>query len=58
MENSVTTGVIRGSFSASATNAGLTNAEARAVTKALQWQLDFRKLQSGDKFSALFLVKY
>ncbi|HCT3693431.1 TPA: murein DD-endopeptidase MepM [Proteus mirabilis] len=53
-KNSVTTGVIRGSFSASATNAGLTNAEARAVTKALQWQLDFRKLQSGDKFSALF----
>lgn len=42
-KNSVTTGVIRGSFSVSATNAGLTNSEARAVTKALQWQVDFKK---------------
>ncbi|OAT38903.1 M23/M37 family cell wall endopeptidase [Proteus myxofaciens ATCC 19692] len=54
LKNSVTSGVIRGSFSNSATNAGLTSAEARAVTKALQWQIDFKKLQSGDKFSALF----
>ncbi|AWH87465.1 murein DD-endopeptidase MepM [Limnobaculum parvum] len=52
-KNSIVTGKMDGSFLVSARAAGLTNSEIRAVTKALQWQLDLRKLRNGDRFSVL-----
>ncbi|MDX7988064.1 murein DD-endopeptidase MepM [Xenorhabdus sp. 12] len=52
-KNNVITGVINGSFNGSALTAGLSSSEAREVTKALQWQIDFRKLRKGDRFSVL-----
>ncbi|KMJ44337.1 murein DD-endopeptidase MepM [Xenorhabdus khoisanae] len=52
-KNSVITGTVDGSFNGSALTAGLTGSEAREVTKALQWQIDFRKLRKGDRFSVL-----
>jgi len=51
--NSVMQGEVRGSFAASAMRAGLSSAEASAVIKAMQWQMDFRKLRAGDQFSVL-----
>lgn len=51
--NSVLSGQLNGSFVSSAAAAGLSRAEINAVTKALQWQLDFRKLQKGDQFAVL-----
>lgn len=47
------TGQLNGSFINSARLAGLTGSEINAVIKALQWQLDFRKLRKGDQFSVL-----
>jgi murein DD-endopeptidase len=41
------------SFVASARDAGLTSTEISAVIKAMQWQMDFRKLKKGDEFSVL-----
>ncbi|MTD25647.1 murein DD-endopeptidase MepM [Erwinia sorbitola] len=52
-QNQVLHGVVNGSFVSSAKKAGLTNAEISAVIKALQWQMDFRKLRNGDRFSVL-----
>ncbi|WP_294904994.1 murein DD-endopeptidase MepM [Tatumella sp. UBA2305] len=52
-KDSVLRGAVQGSFSQSAQRAGLSAAEASAVIKALQWQMDFRKLRAGDKFSVL-----
>ncbi|AMA64788.1 Murein DD-endopeptidase MepM [Candidatus Arsenophonus lipoptenae] len=46
-------GKINNNFTFSAVNAGLTYNEAHEVSKALQWQIDLRKLKSGDKFSIL-----
>ncbi|XZQ56831.1 MAG: murein DD-endopeptidase MepM [Arsenophonus sp.] len=46
-------GKINDNFISSAVNAGLTFKEACEVHKSLQWQIDFRKLKSGDKFSLL-----
>ncbi|WP_158784836.1 murein DD-endopeptidase MepM [Pantoea sp. BAV 3049] len=51
--NSVLSGTVNGSFVSSAKQAGLTSGEISAVIKALQWQMDFRKLRNGDKFSVL-----
>lgn len=51
--NSVLTGRLNGSFVNSAKNAGLTHSEISAVIKALQWQLDFRKLRKDDTFAVL-----
>lgn len=51
--NSVLSGQLNGSFVSSAAAAGLNRAEINAVTKALQWQLDFRKLRKGDQFVVL-----
>jgi len=51
--NNVIRGTVNGSFVASAKQAGLSNREISAVTKALQWQLDFRKLRKGDRFAVL-----
>ncbi|ASY79235.1 MULTISPECIES: murein DD-endopeptidase MepM [Pectobacterium] len=51
--NSVLNGRVSGSFVSSAKNAGLTSTEVRDVIKALQWQLDFRKLRKDDTFSVL-----
>jgi len=42
-----------GSFVASASEAGLTSGEISSVIKAMQWQMDFRKLKKGDAFSVL-----
>ncbi|MBT0728272.1 murein DD-endopeptidase MepM [Rosenbergiella australiborealis] len=47
-------GIVQGSFANSAQRAGLSSNEIASVIKALQWQMDFRKLRSGDKFSAIF----
>ncbi|GAA0515723.1 murein DD-endopeptidase MepM [Tatumella terrea] len=52
-QDTVLQGAVKGSFGASVQKAGLSPAEASAVVKALQWQLDFRKLRAGDKFSIL-----
>ncbi len=43
--NNLLKGTVGGSFVASARNAGLTSAEVSAVIKAMQWQMDFRKLK-------------
>lgn len=51
--DSVLKGRFGGNFIKSAKNAGLNTTEIRAVTKALQWQLNVNKLQSGDQFSVL-----
>lgn len=51
--NAVLNGRLNGSFVNSARNAGLNNSEVSAVIKALQWQLDFRKLRKDDTFSVL-----
>ncbi|MCU6679262.1 murein DD-endopeptidase MepM [Leclercia tamurae] len=42
-----------GSFVASARDAGLTSGEISSVIKAMQWQMDFRKLKKGDAWSVL-----
>ncbi|HEY0208650.1 murein DD-endopeptidase MepM [Acerihabitans sp.] len=52
-QNAALTGQLNGSFVNSARASGLSNAEVSAVIKAMQWQLDFRKLQKGDKFAVL-----
>lgn len=51
--NSLMKGTVGGSFVASARDAGLTNNEVSTVIKAMQWQMDFRKLGKGDEFSVL-----
>ncbi|EPT7062179.1 murein DD-endopeptidase MepM [Cronobacter turicensis] len=51
--NNVMKGTVGGSFVASAKEAGLTSAEISAVIKAMQWQMDFRKLKKGDEFAVL-----
>nr|WP_113869243.1 murein DD-endopeptidase MepM [Brenneria salicis]NMN91494.1 murein DD-endopeptidase [Brenneria salicis ATCC 15712 = DSM 30166]RBP58014.1 murein DD-endopeptidase [Brenneria salicis ATCC 15712 = DSM 30166]RLM29078.1 murein DD-endopeptidase MepM [Brenneria salicis ATCC 15712 = DSM 30166] len=53
LRNAVLNGRLNGSFVNSARNAGLNNSEVSAVIKALQWQLDFRKLRKDDTFSVL-----
>ncbi|MCI0223856.1 murein DD-endopeptidase MepM [Cronobacter sakazakii] len=55
--NNVLKGTVGGSFVASAKEAGLTSAEISAVIKAMQWQMDFRKLKKGDEFSVLMSRK-
>lgn len=52
-QNSVLAGTVNGSFVSSARQAGLSGGEISAVIKVLQWQLDFRKLRKGDRFSVL-----
>lgn len=49
----VLTGAIGSNFVADARSAGLTLNEIGVITKALQWQLDFRRLQKGDQFSVV-----
>lgn len=51
--NSAIKGTVGGSFVASARDAGLTSGEISSVIKAMQWQMDFRKLKKGDAFSVL-----
>ncbi|SNC58444.1 murein DD-endopeptidase MepM [Sodalis endosymbiont of Henestaris halophilus] len=51
--NTTLTGKLNGSFVTSARIAGLTDCDINSVIKALQWQLDFRKLRTGDQFSVL-----
>lgn len=52
-QDQVLKGALDGSFVSSAKQAGLSNAEIGAVVKALQWQMDFKKLRQGDRFSVL-----
>lgn len=51
--NNVLNGTVEGNFVASARSAGLTSNEVSSVIKAMQWQMDFRKLKKGDQFSVL-----
>ncbi len=51
--NTTLTGTVDGSFVTSARAAGLSGPEINSVIKALQWQLDFRKLRQGDRFAVL-----
>ncbi|AFJ47406.1 murein DD-endopeptidase MepM [Shimwellia blattae] len=51
--NNVLNGRVGSSFVTSARNAGLTSNEVSAVIKAMQWQMDFRKLRKDDQFSVL-----
>ncbi|MBK4713796.1 MULTISPECIES: murein DD-endopeptidase MepM [Tenebrionibacter/Tenebrionicola group] len=51
--NSLLKGTFNGSFVTSARSAGLTTTEINAVIKAMQWQMDFRKLKKGDEFAVL-----
>ena len=46
-------GTVGNSFVSSAKDAGLTSAEISGVIKAMQWQMDFRKLKKGDQFAVL-----
>ncbi|MCL6405569.1 murein DD-endopeptidase MepM [Dickeya dadantii] len=52
-QNKVLIGRLDGSFASSAQAAGLTSSEVREVIRALQWQLDFRKLRKDDSFAVL-----
>ncbi len=51
--NVTLSGTVDGSFVNSARAAGLSGPEINTVIKALQWQLDFRKLRQGDQFAVL-----
>ena len=51
--NSVMKGTVGGSFVSSARDAGLTSAEISSVIKAMQWQMDFRKLKKAISSSVL-----
>lgn len=46
-------GQIDSNFVIDAKKLGLTSNEIATITKALQWQLDFRRSKKGDKFSVL-----
>jgi murein DD-endopeptidase len=52
-QNIVIKGDIKSSFVADARKNGLTSNEIGVITRALQWRLDFRRLQVGDKFSVV-----
>ena len=52
-QDRVLRGRLDGSFVTSAKAAGLTTGEISSVVKALQWQLDFKKLRKGDEFAVL-----
>jgi len=52
-QNQVIRGQVTDSFVKSAKAAGLRSKEIDDVIKALQWQLDFRKLQQGDQFAVV-----
>ncbi|OCG48875.1 hypothetical protein A9G35_00880 [Gilliamella sp. Choc5-1] len=52
-QNVVIKGDIKSSFVADARKSGLTSNEIAIITRALQWRLDFRRLQVGDKFSVV-----
>jgi murein DD-endopeptidase len=49
--DSIITGDLKTSFVADARKVGLTSNEISVITQALQWRLDFRRLQVGDKFA-------
>lgn len=51
--NKLLAGKMNGTFVNSAMAAGLSRSEVNAVIKAMQWQMDFRKLKKGDQFSVL-----
>lgn len=51
--NTLLRGTVGASFVTSARSAGLTSSEINAVIKAMQWQMDFRKLKKGDEFAVL-----
>jgi len=51
--NTTLKGAVGSSFVASAKEAGLNSGEISSVIKAMQWQVDLRKLKKGDEFSVL-----
>jgi len=51
--NSSLKGTVSSGFIASARSAGLSSGEVSSVVKAMQWQMDFRKMKKGDKFAVL-----
>lgn len=51
--NSLMKGKVGSSFVTTAKETGLTSSEISTVIKAMQWQIDFRKLKKGDEFSVL-----
>ncbi|MCR3755741.1 MAG: peptidoglycan DD-endopeptidase MepM [Sodalis sp. Psp] len=55
--NIIMKGQLDGNFVTSARAAGLTSSDISAVVKALQWQIDFRKLRKGEQFSVLISRK-
>ncbi len=52
-QNVTIQGEIKSSFVADARKSGLTSNEIGIITRALQWRLDFKRLQPGDKFIVL-----
>lgn len=56
--SSLLNGHLDGNFINSAKKAGLNASEIHAVVKALQWKLDFNKLQKNDPFFTLFSREY
>ncbi|OCG21817.1 hypothetical protein A9G11_07935 [Gilliamella sp. wkB108] len=52
-QNIVISGDIKTNFVADARKSGLTSSEIGIITRALQWRLDFKRLQVGDKFSVI-----
>lgn len=53
IKNVILKGEINTSFIADARSAGLTSSEIALIMRALQWRLDFKRLQIGDKFSVV-----
>jgi|GEM_PF-4936801 len=49
--------IINGNFILSARSVGLTLYDINSLINALNWQLDFKKLRKGDKFSVILLRK-
>lgn len=53
LQEVVIKGEIKSNFIADARKSGLTSTEIGIITRALQWRLDFKRLQIGDKFSVI-----
>lgn len=53
IKNVILKGEINTSFIADARSVGLTSSEIALIMRALQWRLDFKRLQIGDKFSVV-----
>ncbi|CAD6511092.1 murein DD-endopeptidase MepM [Candidatus Profftia tarda] len=56
--NHIITGALKGNFVNSARTAGIKMHEINTIIKVLQWQMDFRKLHTGDQFAVLISHEY